>query len=503
MSLNQDFDLIVVGGGPAGSTLATLVSMHDYRVLLLERERFPRYQIGESLLPSTVHGICVLLGLSRQLQEAGFVRKNGGTFLWGKNPVPWTFGFGMSRFLGESEGYAYQVERSKFDHLLLNNARHKGVDVREQHNVTGVLADNGRVSGVEYINERGEKCVARSRFVADASGHQTAISRNVGERRFSRFFQNVALFCYFENGKRLPPPNSGNILCASFNHGWFWYIPLSPTLTSVGAVIDRQYADVLKNGHEKAMEGFIRECPVIQEYLANATRVTHGLYGQFRVRKDYSYSNDRFWSPGAVLVGDAACFIDPVFSSGVHLATYSALLAARSINTVLRGDLDENRCFTEFELRYRREFSNFYKFLLAFYDINRDEESYFWEARKILNTEENANEAFVRLVAGVSTWSESVFPGAEAYLQEHTNLGKLFQAENKPFMNQGMNGPSTDGDTDQEAFMNNLLSEIVHVQSLANMGPRRAHETPLFSGGLVPSADGLRWREFPAVAVSA
>src|SRR5437016_6809269 len=116
MSLNQDFDLIVVGGGPAGSTLATLVSMHDYRVLLLERERFPRYQIGESLLPSTIHGICHLLGLSDELAKANFVRKRGGTFRWGAHAEPWTVVFGNSRKLTGPTDYAYQVERAKFDH---------------------------------------------------------------------------------------------------------------------------------------------------------------------------------------------------------------------------------------------------------------------------------------------------------------------------------------------------------------------------------------------------
>jgi halogenation protein CepH len=465
--------------------------MHNHRVLLLERERFPRYQIGESLLPSTIHGICVLLGIEEQIKRAGFVRKNGGTFLWGKSPEPWTFGFGITPFLGESSGYAYQVERAKFDDILLNNARHKGVDVRENHTVTGLVTENGRIAGVEFTNDRGERGMARGRFVADASGHQTILSRAVGERHFSKFFQNVALFCYFENGKRLPPPNNGNILCASFKYGWFWYIPLSPTLTSVGAVIDREHADVLKNGHESAMASFIEACPVIKEYLAGAKRVTDGLYGKFRVRKDYSYIHSRFWAPGIVLVGDAACFIDPVFSSGVHLATYSALLAARSINTVLSGDIDEKRCFQEFEMRYRHEYSNFYRFLLAFYDVHQDEESYFWEARKILNTEERANEAFVRLVAGVSTWNQASFPGAAAYLEQRADLGTLFQ----PIDERSVSPVAREPELNQEPFMSDLLAEIAHVQSVASMGARRAGELPKFAGGLLPSADGLRWQE--------
>ena len=144
------------------------------------------------------------------------------------------------------------------------------------------------------------------------------------------------------------------------------------------------------------MKSFIEECPLIREFLSEATRVTEGPYGQFRVRNDYSYCHSHFWVPGTVLIGDAACFVDPVFSSGVHLATYSSLQAARSINTCLRHELGEERSFTEFERRYRREFGNFYQFLMSFYDMNQDKESYFWSARKVLNTEESANEAFVR-----------------------------------------------------------------------------------------------------------
>ncbi|MEA2540848.1 MAG: FAD-dependent halogenase, partial [Acidobacteriaceae bacterium] len=128
---NPDFDLIVVGGGPAGSTAATLVALQGHRVLLLEKEKFPRYKIGESLLPATVHGICPLLGVSKALKEANFVVKRGGTFRWGKSQTPWTFSFASSAAMAGPTSIAYQVERMKFDQILLNNAREKGVDVRE------------------------------------------------------------------------------------------------------------------------------------------------------------------------------------------------------------------------------------------------------------------------------------------------------------------------------------------------------------------------------------
>src|SRR6185369_8738502 len=199
----EQVDLIVVGGGPAGATLSTFVAMQDRKVVLLERERFPRYQIGESLLPATVHGICVMLGVSQELKDASFTRKLGGTFRWGRNPKPWTFSFGSSSLMAGSTSYAYQVERSKFDHILLENAKRKGVDVREQHTVRDVLVEDGRIVGVTYVDPEGREGAIKARYVADASGNTSRISERVGERIYSKFFQNVALFGYFLGGKRL------------------------------------------------------------------------------------------------------------------------------------------------------------------------------------------------------------------------------------------------------------------------------------------------------------
>lgn len=345
---HEAYDVIVVGGGPGGSTVATLVAMEGHRVLLLEKEEFPRYQIGESLLPSTVHGVCRLLGVTEEIAEAGFMPKRGGTFRWGTSPEPWTFSFSVSDSFSGPTSLAYQVERMKFDQILLDNARRKGVEVRERCAVIDVLEEDGRVSGVRCTGPDGRRTEVRARMVVDASGNRSRIqSRIGGARHYSEFFRNIALFGYFEGGKRLPAPNRGNILCAAFESGWFWYIPLSETLTSVGAVLRHDALDRVQGDKEKALASLIDECPLIAEYLAEARQVESGPYGEIRIRKDYSYCQDTFWRPGMVLVGDAACFIDPVFSSGVHLATYSGLLAARSINSTLSGELAEERCFAE------------------------------------------------------------------------------------------------------------------------------------------------------------
>lgn len=493
---SQEYDLVVLGGGPGGSTLASFVAMKGHKVLLLEESKFPRHQIGESLLPATIHGICAMLGLSKEIAEAGFPRKRGGTFRWGKSQEPWTFAF--TKDPSDPYGYAYQVERDRFDEMLLRNAERKGVEVREEHMVTEILREDGRVVGVRYRNKDGAEGVARARYVGDASGHR---SRSlVGQRIDSRFFQNVAIYGYYEGGKRLPKPNEGNILCAAFRDGWFWYIPLSDTLTSVGAVVAREAADVIRSGHEAALNGFIESCPIIREYLSSATRVTTGKYGPIRIRKDYSYTNTQFWAPGIVLIGDAACFIDPVFSSGVHLATYSALLAARAINSCLRGGFDEERCFAEYEMRYRREFGNFYQFLMAFYDMNQDTDSYFWTARKIINTEERDNEAFIRLVAGRSQVDEPVFNEGSSFFDEREGFGHwMEQSLNPEAVHKAGSRPApaqrrVAGGFDATAFMDGFTQEIAQLQVQARLGERRGLEAPLASGGLVPSRDGLEWQ---------
>ncbi len=497
---SSSYDLIVLGGGPGGATLASFVAMKGHRVLLLEESSFPRHQIGESLLPATIHGICSMLGLSEEIAAAGFTRKRGGTFRWGKSQKTWDFAFTKND--SDPYGYAYQVERARFDDMLLRNAARKGVEVRERHKALELLRDGERVTGVRYRDEAGEEHVARARFVGDASGHR---SRGVvGDRVYSKFFQNVALFGYFKGSKRLPPPNDGNILCAAFRDGWFWHIPLSDDVTSVGAVVSREAAEEMKHGHDEAMQRYIKACPIIDDLLAGATRISEGKYGELRVRKDYSYCNTRFWAPGVALVGDAACFIDPVFSSGVHLATYSALLAARSINTCLAGQLDEDRCFGEFELRYRREFGNFYQFLMAFYDMNQDADSYFWSARKIINTEERDNEAFIRLVAGRSQVDEPAFYEGQEFFAAREGFGSWMEQTLNPQASTGRRRrPSKTprkvaGGFDASGFMEGFTQEIAQLQLQARLGERRGREAPLVADGLVPSSDGLSWAEAAA-----
>jgi halogenation protein CepH len=427
--------------------------------------------------------------VTEELERAAFMVKRGGTFRWGRNPEPWTFAFSSSpRFAGPSST-AYQVERMRFDKILLDNARANGVDVREESPVSDVIEDaGGRVTGVRWQDSSGARHSTRARFVVDASGHGSRIhTRTGGTRRYSEFFRNVALFGYFRGGKRLPAPNQGNILAVAFPSGWFWYIPLTDELTSVGAVLLPEALDRVRGDREAALTGLIAECPMIADYLAGAERVTDGPYGSVRVRKDYSYIQDVFHKPGLVLAGDAACFIDPVFSSGVHLATYSGLLAARSINTALRGDVPEGPAFEEFEARYRQEYARFHDFLVAFYDMHQDEQSYFWRAKKVTANTGSELESFVDLVGGGSS-QEGALVSAErtAAFRELSD-----------FVQQPVRESGEDRDLLRTSLARSVSREGVRIQVQAELGENADEYIPVRAGGLVPSADGMHWA-FPA-----
>jgi halogenation protein CepH len=215
---------------------------------------------------------------------------------------------------------------------------------------------------------------------------------------------------------------------------------------------------------------------MVQEFLSGVDRVTDGPYGQVRTRRDWSYCADRYWRPGMVLIGDAACFVDPVLSSGVHLATYGALLAARSINSTLRGDIPEPVAFDEFESRYRREYAHFYEFLVSFYDRHVDEHSYFWTAKKLINHPAGELAAFTSLVSGLSS-ADRVLTGADEDIWMPPRTDAFTPAGRFP-----------DWDTDQHIRFDAhhpLFETEPWVPGLPNQGPR--------PGGLVPAEDGLHW----------
>jgi halogenation protein CepH len=250
--------------------------------------------------------------------------------------------------------------------------------------------------------------------VVDASGQAAVVGRARRLRRFNEFFKNLAIFGYFRGAERLPGELANHILSAAFSDGWFWYIPLHDGTMSVGAVVDaRHWRELAGADPEGTYRGLMARCPAIADRLARAT-----LVSPIRIIRDYSYDSTQFGGPGYLLAGDAACFIDPVFSTGVHLACLAGFLGARAVDAILTGTMPEAEALARYESAYRGAFERYLRFLYFFYDHNENPDSYFWTARRILThapADLTLREAFVRLISGNADWE-----AAEAHVaREH------------------------------------------------------------------------------------
>ncbi|HUO84214.1 MAG TPA: NAD(P)/FAD-dependent oxidoreductase, partial [Thermoanaerobaculia bacterium] len=327
------------------------------RVVLLERETFPRFQIGESLLPFN-NDLFDQLGLSETLQRGGFVRKFGAEFVTGDALRSHRFRFDAN--LPSRYGQSLQVRRAEFDQILLENARRAGTAVNEGWRVVDVdLSDPDRVV-VTAIGPDGERKTIETRMVIDASGHAGVIASR--EERIEREDRKkIAVFAHYRNvAPSAEGDEAGNIVITILKNGWLWLIPLSDELTSVGLVVDSAEFRASGLTPETLLEETIRMTPYTHARMSAAERVT-----AVRARKDYSYRMDRLIGPNHALVGDAAGFIDPIFSTGVFLAMKSAELAAVGIERRLStGSL---RLLKRYERSMQRVLERYTRIIDSFY----------------------------------------------------------------------------------------------------------------------------------------
>jgi len=317
----------VIGGGPAGSTAATLIAQPGYKVQLFERDHFPRFHIGESLIPET-YWVLERLKMLPKMKKSHFVNKHSVQFIneHGRLSEPFYFHDNKPHECSQT----WQVRRSEFDHLMLENAREQGVNVHEGVRILEVLFDGARAVGVKLKNEDGEVHEVRADVIVDASGQSSMIMDRLKLREWDPLLKKAAVWTYWQGAYRDTGRDEGAtmVIQTQGKNGWFWYIPLHDNIVSVGVVASYDY--LFKNrdsyDYETIYNEEVERCPSIKQRISSGTQAA-----QFYAQKEYSYRARQAAGDGWVLVGDAFGFLDPLYSSGVLLALKSGQLAADAI----------------------------------------------------------------------------------------------------------------------------------------------------------------------------
>ena len=360
-SSGAPYDCVVIGGGPAGATAATVLAQHGRRVLLLERETFPRYHVGESLMPYTWFTF-ERLGVLDWFEKAACPRKHSVQFVSTTGQVSQPFYFFET--IKHPCATTWQVRRSDFDRMLLDNARARGVEVRQGTAVRELLMDGGRAVGVRADAAGGGSATFRADAVIDASGRDAFVASRLGWKRRDPDLTKVAIFTCYRGAKRDPGLDEGATTVAYIpEKGWFWYIPLPDDVVSVGVVAETDY---LYRGARDPRAIFEREagdCVWIADHLRSGTRVE-----PVRVTGEFSYRADAIGGDGFCLAGDAFAFLDPVFSTGVFMALKSGEMAADAVHRGLQAGGVTAATFTGYERDMRWALDQFRQLVLSFYN---------------------------------------------------------------------------------------------------------------------------------------
>jgi flavin-dependent dehydrogenase len=360
--VRYDFDFAVAGGGPAGSSSAISLRRQGHSVVLFERETFPRFHIGESLL-STANDAFAALGVSKQIEAASFPEKWGARLFTHDGQSGRYVDFTCVREVTRPQ--TYQVCREEFDRILLERAREVGVDVREACNV--ITCEFAPDAAILEVASRGDAATRRVRVRAlvDATGRGGLLARKFNLRTEEPRLANIAIYSHYTNVPRLKAQRPDDIrLIARSDAGWFWLIPISKELTSVGVVLPKALYRTLTNGDssEETLNRTISDTPIVAELMREARREW-----PVRVEKDFSYSASAYAGDRWILAGDAGSFLDPVFSTGVSIAMESGIEAAAELHRALARNDFSAASFAAFSRRQRKRFETFRRFVVGFY----------------------------------------------------------------------------------------------------------------------------------------
>jgi flavin-dependent dehydrogenase len=362
-TLGKNWDAIVIGSGPAGSSVSAILAEYGHRVLVLEREKFPRYHIGESLIPFTYQPL-ERLGLIPLMKSSGFVKKYSVVFISrsGRASEPFYF---FTRYDRESVAQTWQVLRSEFDQILMDNARSKGATIQEEITVKELLREGQRVVGVRAQTKSGETMELRAPITLDCSGKEAFTSVRNGWRMKDPYLNKIAVWTYYKGSKREPGIDEGATTVAYVpEKGWFWHIPQHNDMVSVGVVAEGKY--LTRDGVRDPEQIFKREVEQnawIKDHLSIGEST-----GQYFLTSEYSHHARHCGSDGLLLVGDAFAFLDPVFSSGLMLALKSGTMAGEEVHkALLERDFSPAR-FAPYATYMRQGIENMRKLVYAFYN---------------------------------------------------------------------------------------------------------------------------------------
>lgn len=351
-------DVLIIGGGPGGSSAATFLAKAGRKVLLLEKEVFPRFHIGESLLPYN-RALFEEMGVLPALEAQGFPRKFGAQFHIANGSKTVKFVFGQGVFTREPQ--AFQVERAKFDHILLQHAAASGAEVREGWTVCASRAEADRVV-LSATAPDGSTHELAAKFLIDASGRGNFTGNQEGLRVVHPHLKKLAIFGHFKGVKLDEGTRAGDTVIVRLENKWFWLIPVSAEKTSVGCVMDQAEFASLKLSPHAVFEQIWRSSAVMRDRMAEAQ-----LVNTIQTTGDFSYYNKRYVGQRLLRVGDAAGFMDPIFSAGVYLAMFSGKMAAHTVLDSLRGNDSGERRLLRYEKRLRSAMHFYWEMVHQFY----------------------------------------------------------------------------------------------------------------------------------------